>query len=77
MRSARVQPFSRIVEIDPAADLQPSGIGLQRRSGLLAIARTEHDDVSAFEAVAMVELGVPRGWPFRDKVRLQPSRIGT
>ena len=76
MRSARVQPCARVVEVDPAADLQAAGISPQRRSRFSLVARAEHDDVPALQAVALVQLGVPGGRPIGDKVRLQPSRLG-
>ena len=76
MRSARLQPCARVVEVDPAADLQAAGIGCQGRSGFGFVARAQHDHVPALQAVAPVQLGIPGGWAVGDKVRLQPSRLG-
>src|ERR1019366_7285035 len=62
VRSARVEPCPRIVEVDPAADLQSPGIGLKRRASFGLVTLTEHDDVPALQPVALVKFGIPGGW---------------
>ena len=60
-------------EVHAAAELHSAGEGRERAPRFGIVVRSQHDDVAAAQAVAFVEVRVPGGGMFRDKVRLQPS----
>ena len=77
MRSARVEIALRIVQMDSTANLQAIGICRQRLARCRFIARSEHDDVSTAQSIALVKFSEPRGGLIGDKVCAQRYRIIT
>ena len=71
VRSTGLQPARGVVEIHAAAEVQTTGIRRQCRPRRRVIARAELNDMAAFQAVAPVEFGEPRGGFFGDKIRAQ------
>src|SRR6266487_5308808 len=63
--------------MDATADLESARIRPERFAGRTFVAQTEHDEVAAFELVALVKLGIPACGLLRDKIRAQRGRIAT
>lgn len=75
LRSARVEIRTGVLNRNAATDLKSAGISFERGARGGFIARSEHDDMAAFEAVAFVKLGIPRGGTCRDEVDAQSGGI--
>ncbi len=71
MRSPGIEIAAGIGGIDAAADMQAARISAERflRGGF--IARTEHDDVTAFQSVTLIEFCIPRAGAFGDEIGTQ------
>src|SRR5690606_10333460 len=59
--------------IDAAADMQAARISAERFLGSGFIAGAEHDDVTTFQSVTLIELCIPRAGTFGDEIGTQTS----
>lgn len=75
MASARVQVAGRIVQIHPAAHLQPPGIRRERRQRRILIPRPECNDMPASQSILPIQFCELRRRAVSRKIRLNSRAI--
>src|ERR1700722_12793812 len=75
VRSTGDEPVSGVFQFYAAAHLQTTRPSRQRLARRRIVARSEHDDVAAAQAIASIKFGEPAAGTFGDKVGAQIRRL--
>mmetsp|Transcript_25670 Transcript_25670/g.56304 ORF Transcript_25670/g.56304 Transcript_25670/m.56304 type:complete len:202 (+) Transcript_25670:358-963(+) len=71
VRRTGIEPRQGVGVVDPPANLESLGVGLERVRGGLLISRTQHDHVATGQGIGLVHFSVIRCRPIGLEVRVQ------